>query len=439
MGNTTSAETKLTTLPSVTDTLFRYNDIQRLTSLKKQQRIVEHWFHQSLKAYIIPETLVELIISYSDIIYSNIFGIGKSDYNELSDTYKKDNKLTKINITNIKQIFKTKWSFYFINSDRKMIFLGNNHYGQSGMQSPGYNIAKPTQHPKDNFALIGSGLYSRTGYFVFNSSEETGEHCADEITICGGYGEMGKLGSVLKPMSTVHIKNNIQDIKCGFGHALFLCNEGKMYGYGDNDQFQLTNTFDKRRQKKVVLIHRSHVIKRIECAWKSSFYVDITGNLYSFGSNHGGILGIGEKNISFRQVCPKHVQFGSVKIVDIKCGEYHICALGHNGNVYSWGQNHQGALGTGDTQKRFKPFQMINDGMVNEIECGGYHTIMLLKNGNLYVCGGNRGNACFVDNKIYGNSILKPLLVKCEDIVPKGYSRIVRCVGNCESSLLIVD
>lgn len=43
------------------------------------------------------------------------------------------------------------------------------------------------------------------------------------------------------------------------------------------------------------------------------------------------------------------------KIVDIACGDAHVLAVGCDGNVYGWGMNKRGQLGLGDSETRHSP------------------------------------------------------------------------------------
>lgn len=75
---------------------------------------------------------------------------------------------------------------------------------------------------------------------------------------------------------------------------------------------------------------------------------------------------------------------GTSIIVQIACGMKHALALTNNGELYSWGSNSEGQLGLGvDIRYEIKP-KLINTlaGVpIAFIACGGYHSIAISKSG----------------------------------------------------------
>jgi alpha-tubulin suppressor-like RCC1 family protein len=107
------------------------------------------------------------------------------------------------------------------------------------------------------------------------------------------------------------------------------------------------------------------------------------GTLWGWGSNSSGEAGI---SASY----PSHVnvptQIGTAtNWTDIECGSYHSMALNTDDELYTWGYNVQGQLGTGDYNVRTSP-TLIN-GSWKAIGAGTYHSFAITTGGNLYGTG----------------------------------------------------
>ncbi len=95
---------------------------------------------------------------------------------------------------------------------------------------------------------------------------------------------------------------------------------------------------------------------------------------------HGGFGQLGQgktrdesKPISVRQPSGGH-NARLDKVVQVVCGGDHTCAVRERGDVWCWGRNHRGQLGTGDQNNRSLPAHVPLDGKVEEIALGREHS-----------------------------------------------------------------
>lgn len=77
----------------------------------------------------------------------------------------------------------------------------------------------------------------------------------------------------------------------------------------------------------------------------------------------------------------------SSPVVQIACGLHHSVVLTMAGEVYTFGSNQYGQLGTGDLQPSFGPFAVKIPGVVTQIAAGSNHTVVLESKGNVYTFG----------------------------------------------------
>ena len=77
---------------------------------------------------------------------------------------------------------------------------------------------------------------------------------------------------------------------------------------------------------------------------------------------------------------------GTSIVVQIACGKKHTLALTNNGELYAWGSNSDGQLGLGEDVKIETRPRIIADLEtlpIAFIACGGYHSIVVSKSGGL--------------------------------------------------------
>ena len=86
----------------------------------------------------------------------------------------------------------------------------------------------------------------------------------------------------------------------------------------------------------------------------TAFVLGTNGTVYGFGYNGGIDNYLGNEVNIVRSDTWLSVET-SVKFIDIEAGNNHILAIDNNGQVYSWGNNAYGQLGVGDTTNRNLP------------------------------------------------------------------------------------
>ena len=76
-------------------------------------------------------------------------------------------------------------------------------------------------------------------------------------------------------------------------------------------------------------------------------------------------------------------------VAQIACGTHHSCVLTRDGEVFTFGDGTNGALGHGGTQSELTP-RRVEDlpGAATSVACGGLFTIVKVSSGDLYGFGG---------------------------------------------------
>ncbi|MEM6637873.1 MAG: Ig-like domain-containing protein [Pseudomonadota bacterium] len=104
----------------------------------------------------------------------------------------------------------------------------------------------------------------------------------------------------------------------------------------------------------------------------SLFYDEASQTLYSTGANFFGQLGLGAQGFNIQAPQVVDLPEGET-IVSLSAGQIHSTLLTEGGDVYSWGFNNNGSLGLGDEEIRTVP---------TKIEALDDETIVLVENGN---------------------------------------------------------
>ena len=102
-----------------------------------------------------------------------------------------------------------------------------------------------------------------------------------------------------------------------------------------------------------------------------SFAIGLDGELYAWGKNEYGKLGLGNTE---DQPLPTKV---GLKADSVSAGRYHTMAIDQEGAVWTWGHNNVGQLGTGDTDDLSQPFKVLASG-ATQIAAGEAHCLAVL-------------------------------------------------------------
>ncbi len=137
----------------------------------------------------------------------------------------------------------------------------------------------------------------------------------------------------------------IIDICCGFKHSLALTQLREVYGWGYNKHGQLGIGGDCDFQLAPMKVNgfNDEKVSAISCGSYHSLALTESGLVFSWGSNGRGQLGIGHTRNSIK---PQLINNRSnVFIKKIRCGRFHSLLLSNDGDIYAFGSNDYGQLG----------------------------------------------------------------------------------------------
>ena len=181
--------------------------------------------------------------------------------------------------------------------------------------------------------------------------------CLSDLWVTGwnkygqlGYGppaDCGRSGNVpcqREPVRVPHISSAI-GIAAGFKHTLILLRGGQVLSFGDNSSGQLGRPTVGTSSQTPALIDGLQEVVQVGAGSDMSYALTRSGELYAFGSNSEGQLGTGEVDEAAHPE-PYLVPLGEVAM--IAAANRTALALMRNGQIKSWGQNHVGQAGVGE-------------------------------------------------------------------------------------------
>ncbi|NP_001095465.1 E3 ISG15--protein ligase HERC5 [Bos taurus] len=172
-------------------------------------------------------------------------------------------------------------------------------------------------------------------------------------------------------------KMKIHSMDQGEEHMLVLSSDGKPFEY----------KYSIEHARFQCILQEKNIIQ-ITCGDYHSLALSKGGELFAWGQNLDGQLGVGR--IFASTSTPEIVEnLSGVPLVQISAGEAHSMALSMSGNVYSWGRNDCGQLGLGHTYNKESPscIEALDDQKVEFLACGGCHTALLTKSGLVFTFG----------------------------------------------------
>ena len=237
------------------------------------------------------------------------------------------------------------------------------------------------------------------------------------MVYCWGRGDFGALGhgdlrdKTLPRMLDELRGIRIADIACGTGHTLVISEAGDVFAWGWNSKGQcgLPDVQEAVCTPTMLGSLLGLSVRAVACGAAHSLAVTSRGEVLSWGLGGSGQLGHGDLGST---AAPRKISgLSSETVQGVACGFGHSIALTASGNLYSWGWNREGQLGVGDCENRASPQKLAMTTQLQHVACGGAHSAVVSTSGELYTFGsGSCGQLGLGEGKL--ENALKPALVK---------------------------
>ncbi|XP_045600512.2 LOW QUALITY PROTEIN: probable E3 ubiquitin-protein ligase HERC4 [Procambarus clarkii] len=184
---------------------------------------------------------------------------------------------------------------------------------------------------------------------------------------------------------------NVKQVASGLMHSLILTEEGLVYSCGNNEFGQLGHNKITRKPEQIDDL-QNYTIVQVAVGDQHSIALTSWGLVYAWGENGFGQLGI--NSTESHTSTPKLVKsLARKQALQIACGSNHTLALTSDGELYSWGQNNLGQLGLSHKEGPQKEPALIRSlvgSPLVHITAGGHNSAALTHAGFLLTWGSNK-------------------------------------------------
>ncbi len=332
--------------------------------------------------------------------------------------------------------------FSIIKKDGTVWTSGNNSYGQLG-NSTNINSKYLTQTGTTNVELNAKNEYIKIGekfdidvisaanFNVFvkekpvqsdwkwTSSNEDVATIDENGVVTGktlGYttitGYNSKNG--LKAKAIVNVYRNqegaitVPIVGQGYGNTITLKEDGTVWATGKNDYGQLGvgDTTNRNTSVQVKIDENTYLenVIKIDVTDNTTIALTKTGEVYAWGKNEFGELGLGDRTYRSYATRVKGIDGNGYleNIIDVANGDENSYAIDKNGNVYGWGDGNYHQIDD-TTTSRTTPTQMSDCTNAISVSAGECFVEIMQSNSNVVARGYN-----YYGQLGYGDTAEKP-------------------------------
>lgn len=176
------------------------------------------------------------------------------------------------------------------------------------------------------------------------------------------------------------------DVAAGGFHSVYLDETGQVWTWGDNRFGQLGNEDTTEPLLNPEVVSALPSIARISAGGSHTMALTTDGQVWTWGGNHDNTLGVSTSTTT--QATPVLIP-NLDHVMAIAAGDGHGVALRSNGTVWTWGINMDGQLGLPQDSNHPFPEQVaeINDAIA--IAAGNFHTLIVRQDGSVWAAGLN--------------------------------------------------
>ncbi|XP_026528143.1 RCC1-like G exchanging factor-like protein isoform X2 [Notechis scutatus] len=166
--------------------------------------------------------------------------------------------------------------------------------------------------------------------------------------------------------------------------CLAVSETGELFGWGNSEYLQLTSVTETTQVNVPRHLHFNvGKVKEASCGGTGNAILTEEGHVFVWGY---GILGKGPNlmETAIPEMIPPSL-FGlsdfnpDIRVDRIRCGLNQFAAITNHGELFIWGKNVRGCLGIGRMEDQYFPWRVTVPGEVVDVACGVDHMVILVK------------------------------------------------------------
>ncbi|NXU78280.1 RCC1L protein, partial [Oreotrochilus melanogaster] len=271
-------------------------------------------------------------------------------------------------------------------TDSEGVFtMGNNSYGQCGRK-----VVEDETYSESHLIHQLNEFDSRVVQVVCGQDHSLFRTQKGSVYACG-WGADGQTGLGHYNITSVPTKLrgdiagvNIIQVSSYGDCCLAVSDEGDVFGWGNSEYLQLASVTETTQVNVPRhLPFKIGKIKEAACGGTGNLVLTEEGNVFVWGY---GILGKGPNLLetAVPEMIPLSL-FGcsdsnpDARVAHVRCGLSHFAALTNRGELFVWGKNLRGCLGTGRKEDQYFPWRVTVPGEVVDVACGVDHMVSMVK------------------------------------------------------------
>jgi alpha-tubulin suppressor-like RCC1 family protein len=289
-----------------------------------------------------------------------------------------------------------------LTSAGKLYAVGDNFYGELGTATNNGNSSpNPTPQLVTLPGQSGAITHLAAGYDFSLVSTSSGQLYSFGLNNEGELGRTADTGT--NPPALVALPGQIgtiTSVSAGNSHTLVATSSGQLYAFGDNYYEELGNTAGVGTSTGdpvptlVNLPGKTGTIVQVAAGVGDSFAVTSTGQLFGFGNNHSTEIDANQGgDVNPPELVPLTPSAGPIAQVAAGGVGFYTLVLTKGGAIYAFGQNDEGQLGIGNLDGPYDTPTAVTlagrRGAVTEVAAGNYAGLAVTSSGQLYTWGDN--------------------------------------------------
>ena len=250
--------------------------------------------------------------------------------------------------------------------------------------------------------LVRGGLEGRKVLQIAAGTNHTMCVTAEGAVFACGYNILGQLGvgdrenRLVPTLLRGELQNElVVQVAAGYGHTIFVTNNGLVFACGDNNVGQLGvgDAPISLVPKLAVGLVEGKTAVCVAAGDRHTLCATADGSLFAWGANGTGQLGVGDKKD--RQLATLVTGLQDRQVVHLAAGSCHTICTTADGFVFTWGSGDCGRLGLGDDYSNKLTPALVRGELQNravvQVAAGQKHSMCVIENDPVYTWGSNVG------------------------------------------------